>query len=192
MNETVTEELEAPETEVPLIEQEPGGPSYHTLLEVWSTVLANSDSWRDDRIIPQWVTKVVRNYVEVSIADCIKVHKLYYEIVDEMKEILRLEIAGDPECLTHLTPESDIAENLTHYKNILLLWQQAFMARELDWHPEIEDAGVILAALSEAHELFFGDRGLVQHLGHIGFADHFTEADREDVNTVLEEMKAGR
>jgi len=185
---TVTETIEPP---VDLPPEADGGepPSYHTLLEVWRAVLepARNGKMRTEKVSPQVATKLVSTYPQVRFADVPAINTMLFEIIDELGQILDDEISTDDQCLSWESAEDDAVNNSEHYKNLLTEWQRYMLLRELDWDSRDENAAVTLAALSEVHNMFFGDKGLTAHLESIKF--QFTEADSEALRTALEETR---
>lgn len=175
-------EMDEPET----VESPPDGPSYHTLLEVWREVLApgRTQEMRQQVIAPQWATRIVGTYTGVSFADCGDIHVLLLDLVEDLAQILDEQIASDSQALSRTEAELDATENAQHYKDLLREWQRYFLEQELAWRCTDRDAAIQLAALGEAHRLFFGQTGLTAHLDTIGF--EFTEADQQELGEALE------
>lgn len=166
-------------------------PEYHTILEIWREILKPTLTETGRRISPQWATKIVQSYPEISYFEVPLVRDKIHDKLTELLETLTEEIASDPECLTYTTPEDDSRENGVHYKNLLLVWQQMFLQWELDWSPSDQSAGAEIAALSEVHRMFFGNGnlpGLTAHLDNIRF--EYTEADQTLVAEALREQTA--
>ena len=190
--EVLTEQDEA---DIHRLYSEPDGipePSFHPVLKVWKEVLAVAERERATSISPQWASKIVGSYVGLSFADCLEVHERYFDKLIQLRDILYMEIDGDPDCLTYTTPEEDAAENSHHYKNVLTLWQMAVLQWELDWDCADPMAAGELAAISEVHKIFFGNAaqpGMTAYLDNIGF--QFTDADQQEMVEALEELKAG-
>ncbi len=169
---------------------EPEAPkaSYHTLLEVWRAVLAPArNGMQDQPISPQWATRMVQNYPQIAFHDTPGINTLFFHIVGELAQILDDEIATDDQCLKWSAAEEDVANNSGHYKELLISWQSHMLRRELEWDARDPDAPVMLAALSEVHNMFFGDKGLVGHLDSIKF--QYTEADQQVLTNVLAEVR---
>lgn len=183
----VTETIEIDENLPP----EPEAPEtpYHTLLEVWRAVLApaRDGEMRNEKVSPQWATKIVSTYQGLTYGDTPAVNALLYLIVDELGQILDDEIATGDDPLEWADAESDVQNNSQHYRNLLTSWQCHMLRRELEWDPRDADAAVMLAALSEVHNMFFGQTGLTAHLESIKF--QFTEEDQADLRTALEETR---
>lgn len=169
----------------------PEGSTYHTLLEVWRALLAPArEGMASEPVSPQWATKIVNTYPEITYRDTVRVNALLYQIVDELAGILDVEIATDDECLKHTSVEEDRTENSPHYMNLLRDWQIHLMLKELAWDPTDEEAAITLAALSEVHAMFLGQNGLVAHLDSIQF--QFTEDDQEALQQALVAVREGR
>jgi hypothetical protein len=161
---------------------------YHTILEVWREVLRPAQRERFKKITPQWANRICSAYREVVFADMPAFRDSYFDKVNELAEILDLEIAEDAECLNIFTPEEDVEHNGMHYLNVLITWQRAFLAWELDWECTEPDAAVDLAAISEVHRMFFDNTGLTSLLDNINF--ELTDTDRDILAAALQELKA--
>ena len=169
----------------------PEGTQYHTLLEVWRALLkpAREGGMRDDPITPQWATKIVSTYQQVTYQMTPEVHARLFELVDALAQILDAEIETDDECLKHTSAEEDRTENSQHYLNLLRDWQVYLLRMELAWNPVHDNAAIELAALSEVHNMFLGQNGLVGHLESIQF--QFTEDDQQALQEALIAVREG-
>jgi hypothetical protein len=165
-------------------------PSYHTVLEVWREVLSNGPDLAKEKVTPQWASKMVATYNEVSFADMEELQKRYFEKIGALAAVLAYEIGTDSDCLTHGDAATDALENAAHYKNVLRDWQLMFLQWELDWNTLDKGAGVELAAISEAHKMFFGPVGLTAYLDSINF--EFNEADQAELADALYELRDGQ
>jgi hypothetical protein len=164
-------------------------PEYHTLLEVWRAVLKPASmGMANEPITPQWATRIVQTYPQVTFRDTPAVNTMFFMVVNELAQILEEVIASDDQCLKWTAAEDDVAHNSEHYKTVLTDWQVHMLRRELEWSPTEPDAAVMLAALSEAHNMFFGEKGLIAHLESIKF--QFTEADQEELSNTLNGARA--
>lgn len=159
----------------------PDDTPYHSLLEVWRTVLepARSDEMRSDPISPQWATKMVTTYPEIRFSDVLAIHHGVFDMASDLGDLLDEEIATDDECLKVPSAEEDAIENGEHYRNILAAWQIYLLTKELHWTPNQVDAAIELAILSEVQQMFLGQTGLIAHLDSIGF--QFTEGDQAEL-----------
>ncbi len=198
MSNDFTEEILSPDDEAKVLEfkrkleDEPEIPTYHVLLKVWRDVLEPAAKEAEKPVTPQWANKMVATYAGLKFADCLALRDNYFGILGELAAILNWQISTDPGCLSYADRESDVENNAHHYKNIILNWQMMFLQYELEWDCTSEYAAVDLAALSEVHKTLFGgpDRqGFMGHLDAIGFTDHFTEADQQDLHDALTEMR---
>lgn len=164
-------------------------PNYHTLLKVWQSVLAPArGAMGQEKVTPQWATRIVSTYPQVSFSDTPGVNALFFLIVNELSTILDQIVESDDQCLSWQTAEDDVANNSQHYKDVLTEWQKHMLRRELEWDADDPDAAVMLAAMSEVHNMFFGEKGLVGHLDQIKF--EFTEADQAELQQALEDTRA--
>lgn len=165
------------------------GPSYHPLLQVWDEILKPAAKEAEGPVTPQWASRMIQSYSEVSFSDMGELHSRFYKKIEELHDILRFEISTDDEALNRTDLETDREENREHYLNLLLNWQKAVLQWELDWDFADPFAGVELAAISEVHKMFFSEQGLVAFLENIQF--EYDEGDAQMLTDALEEMKAG-
>lgn len=165
-------------------------PTFRPILFIWREVLRNAHREKDSKVGPSYASRIVQSYAGVGFGAVELVKDLFFEHVLQLLSILEAEIDGDEDCLTYTTPQEDREHNGHHYKNLLLVWQQAILSWELDWETTDPDAGARLAAISETHQMFFGQTGLTAHLDNIRL--EFTEADQQLLAEALEEMKASR
>lgn len=164
-------------------------PEYHTILEVWDKVLEPAKTDKLKKISPAWAQRICSAYQGMRFKDMDEYRNLYFDRIIDLHNIVKGEIASDPECLEWRTPETDVEHNSVHYKNILMNWQKQILQWELDWNNNAALAHVDIAAISEVHKMFFSETGLTAFLDNIKF--EYTEADQAQLVEVLEEMKAG-
>ena len=162
---------------------------YRSLLEIWRAVLepAVKGEMVNDPISPQWATKMVTTYPQITFKDTAHIHVGVFEKAAELAKILDDEIATDDECLNVMSAEEDREHNSQHYLNLLAGWQIRLLEHELDWNPEDDDAALALAIWSEVQQMFLGQTGLVAHLDRIGF--QFTEDDSTELQRKLNDAK---
>jgi hypothetical protein len=182
--------VESVEYDEPTVESgEKPEPEHRTLLEVWREVLrpARDGTMRSIPVTPQWATRIVASYEGIGYADTVEVNQRLLDMVEELGVILDEVIEADDDCLAHTTAEADATENAENYRTLLLRWQGLFLTREVEWNALWPDAAVALAAMSEAHKMFFGEVGLVAHLDSIKFP--FTESDQQKMHQELEAVR---
>lgn len=164
-------------------------PEYHTLLEVWTRVLEPSLEAASEAVTSGYAGRIVNSYPGIGFADMNDFRDLYFAKLEEMKNALAYEIATDEECLNHTSRETDVEFNSLHYRNLLLSWNTIVLAWEMAWDTTSNDAAIELGTTSEIYKMFFGEQGITQHLGAIGF--EFTEDDQQELTDALEEFKVG-
>jgi hypothetical protein len=162
-------------------------PSFHPLLQIWTTVLTPAGGESKEMPTAAWCNRIISGYQQITFADMIAFRDKYFTKVEELAEILRLEVASDPEAFSYTTPEEDVENNTAHYKNVLLNWQLQVQQWELDWECTDADAAIELAAISEVHKMFFGPTGIVAFLDNIKF--EFTEADQQMLSEALQAQR---
>lgn len=134
----------------------------HTVLEVWRELLSNIDKARSERVDPHTANRIVTNWPKLSYADIPAYWSAYYDRLEEIHKILLAEIERDPAALQRV--DNDAEENLEHYLNLLLLWQEAVLLWQREWDVTSPDAALTLAAMADAQTFVLGDKGLVAHL----------------------------
>ena len=162
-------------------------PSFHPILEVWAKVLEPAAAEAVKPVTPQWASRMVSEYRELTYRDTLQLRDYYFGKIDALYQLLLDEIASDSDCLSYSTPEEDVAENSHHYKNLLMTWQMLMVQWEIEWDPATDDAAIELAAISEVHKMFFGATGLTAFLDNIKF--EFTEADQAQLAEALNDVK---
>lgn len=162
-------------------------PEYHTILEVWREVLRPAAGEATTKPSPQWCNRMVQSYAGVRYQDMLDFRDLYFGRLIHLADLLNEEIATDDDCLTYSKPEDDVLENAGHYKNLLLVWQQAILQWELDWDCQNPNAAAELGVISEVHKVFFGPEGLTNFLDNVGF--QFSEADQQELADGLNELR---
>ena len=160
---------------------------YHTILELWKSVIGPASREANTRITPQWATRIVNVYPGVTHADMVRFRDLFYERVTELANILDIEIEQDDESLKRTSAEEDAEENRGHYINVITMWQKAALLWELDWDCTSPDAAVGVAVMSEIHKMFFEQNGLIALLDQINL--EFTDSDRDGLTSELEELR---
>lgn len=165
-------------------------PSYHPILQIWRELLQHADAELLKAPTPQWSTRMLARYPGLEYADMIAVRDRYFGLIIDLRKVLDAVISTDADCLTYGSPEEDVEENSALYFQVLLDWQKTFLLEELEWNCTDPDAAARVAALSEVHEMFFGQTGLTQYLDNIRF--EFTEADQAVLAEELNELRAGR
>lgn len=157
-------------------------PTERCLLTIWSSVLGEPvDAELEAGITIGVAAKVVASWPFLSFADTEQYHKVYHSIIQDLATVVDLAIIGNPDA-TVWVGEDDGRENHDIYKNILVEWYLALDAREKEWKPTDENAGVLVAAIADARAYFFSSMGLAGHLDVIGFKmtnEEFLEAIQE-------------
>lgn len=194
-DDNVTEIFEAPEAEVPALEgdltvqdilDEKTKAAYHSILELWREVIKPAREMLGSRVTPQWATRMVQGYPEITYGDCPALADLYYSRIMVLHDILLLEIESDAECLNVTNATDDVQENGHHYVNLLIEWQKQFLQWELEWDTASPSAAIEVAALSEVHKMFFDQQGITGLLDQINF--EFTDDDRQILSDALQEL----
>lgn len=160
---------------------------YHTILEIWRSVLIPANKEMNAPITPQWANRIVTTYQEIRFQDMQSFKTAYFSKVLDLADILDEEIATDTECLNLTSAEEDREANAFHYLNVLIQWQKQFLLWELEWSPDLPTAAVEIAAMSEVHKMFFGEQGLLGLLDQIKF--EFTDEHKGLLVTILEETR---
>ena len=169
-----------------ILDESPEAP-YHTILQVWTSILSASDNVRKERITPQWANRVIGSHAQIHFDDMPHYRDLYYDKIDQLKDVLQAEIDSDEECLKQPTAEEDVQNNSFHYLNVIINWQKVILSWELEWDCTHIDAPLELATIIEVHKMFFDQTGLTSLLDEIKF--EFTDEQRELLTAELEVMK---
>lgn len=181
---TVQDILDTPEGDIPS-EVVAEGP-YHTILEVWSTIVGAAPSEAEKRITPQWATRMAAKHTGITVQDAGLLQDYYFGYILDLAKILQFEIEQDDECLNMASAQEDVEHNSLHYKNILITWQKQFLQWEIEWTYSDADAAIQVAALSEVHSMFFSPEGVTGLLDQINF--EFTDTDRDLLQQELQEI----
>jgi hypothetical protein len=170
-------------------EPEPERVLFRPILFIWREVLKPAADEQKMRPTPQWATRIISSYRDVGYGDMYAFRDLYYARIKELADLLSEVIESDEDCLTYTTPEEDVEHNSGHYKDLLVAWQLAILQWELDWDCLHADAAVDLAAIAEAHKMFFDQNGLTQYLENIPF--DFTDQDKMALAEALTSLRDG-
>lgn len=189
MTDILDSHIENPDEDVAVITDAPI-PSYNSLLKVFAAVLGGAEEERKSSISPAYAQRITGRYSEIKFADLPRFHDAYFDKIEELHQILLFELSAAGETAEVEDAEEDLAMNSDHYKNLLLQWQLAFQLWELEWSPTSEDAAVDLAATGEAFNMFFGQTGLTQFFGEIGF--ELTEDDQQLMADTILEAREGK
>lgn len=160
---------------------------FNPILKIWREVLRPAAEERYSKVSPQWANRIVSQYPQMRYTDMELYRDRYFGHLVDLAEILNIEIASDPDCLTYTDMKDDAEHNAVHYMNLLLLWQMAVLQWEMDWECTAPDSAIEIAAISEVHKMFFGPTGMTQFLDNIGF--EFTDDDSTLLMWTLEEFK---
>jgi len=158
----------------------------HTLLEVWREILSNIDEARKEKITPTEAVRIVTAWRHLSVQDVAVYQPLYYDRLDEMRQVLLVEIESDPAALKNT--ENDAEDNHHHYLNLLLQWQLLAQSWGADWDVSSPTSHIDLAAFAEAQNFVLGERGLIGQLEAIGF--DFTDEESTALAAELEVARA--
>lgn len=156
---------------------------YHTILEVWRTILVSADRPDNRHVTPRWASEIVSNYLGVGFPDMPRYVDYYFSLTNRMLEVLDGIIAADEDCLKPDNREDDLAHNRDRYLEVLREWQLLLLTEELEWDVAHPDAPLQLAALAEVQKMFFGQTGVVGYLEAIKL--EVTEEDQEALATTL-------
>lgn len=171
-------------------EGDDGAPAFHTILEVWREVLTPGEAIKNEKITPQWATRMVSKYAGLTFQDMPDFRDRYFAKVEELLQRVVDVIDADPECVNLTTPEEDAEINSRHYVDLLTEWQILVLGWEMDWDCTDPAASAELAAISETHTMFFGSMGLTSLLDNIPF--QYTDMHKDALALALQSYKEGR
>ena len=160
--------------------QDDGGMTM-ALLAVWSEVLGNIEAEREQPIPVVVASKVVASWPFLTFQETAQYHKMYHDILIDMRDILRKAIKDNPGCTDYIGDE-DAAENHTIYRDVLVSWHLYLDQLESDWRAGDPLSHIKVATISDARAFFFAQTGLAGHLDVIGFTlanDEFLDAVTE-------------
>lgn len=160
---------------------------YHSVLQVWQTVLESADRPDNRHMTPKWAMAIISQYVGIGFADLPDYVETYFDLLSEMTVVVNDVILLDDDCFKVTNATEDVEANRSNFLAILRDWQLLLLTRELEWDPTDPFAAVQIAALSEIQKLFFGQTGLTGHLEAIKL--EVTEEDQIELATVLEERR---
>ena len=156
-----------------------GEVKYNPVLRIWKEILSPENIAHGSRVSIPWSNAILSKYHGMTFALMPAFVDRYHQIMSDMADALRVEIASDPDCLNWFSLEEDVEENRHHYIQMLHHWQKNLLVWETIWDATHPDAAAHVAALGEAGLFFFGETGLAAHLSQIGL--EFDEADQQDL-----------
>lgn len=194
MTDEITETIEGPdEAEIlafPDRAKQEEEPSYHSILQVWDTILDGAAEFaKNARISPQWANQMVMTYNGLTYADARRLHELYFGRTETLRQILLEAIKANEGCFKVFTAEEDRETNSAVYKQLLVDWQLQITRWEIAWDCESPTAAIEVACFGEMHKAFFGQTGLTQYLDNIQL--EYTEDDQASLAEQLAALKAG-
>lgn len=142
---------------------------WRPILAVWRAALEPAQDEAKKKVTPQWASRIIASSIGVSFADMNDYRDYYFGLLAELEAILIDEIKSDDECLKIETVAEDVEVNSKHYANLIFEWQKCFITWEHEWDTADELAAVKLAAIGEAHKMFFGPTGMTAQLDNIQF-----------------------
>lgn len=191
--ETELELTEQDEKDLATLLSDAGEAKYNPVLRIWKEILSPENIAHGSRVSIPWSNAILSKYHGMTFALMPAFVDRYHQIMSEMADALRVEIATDPDCLNWFSLEEDVEENRAHYIQMLHHWQKCLLVWEVIWDCGHPDAAAHVAALGEAGLFFFGETGLAAHLSQIGL--EFDEADQQDLADELreyeEQLRAG-
>jgi hypothetical protein len=164
---------EQDEKDLATLLKDAGEVKYNPVLRIWSEILSPENLTHGSRVTIPWSNAILSKYHSMTFALMPAFVDRFHQIMTDMADALRAEIASDPDCLKWHSVEEDVQENRAHYIQLLHHWDCT--------HPE---AAAHVAALGEAGGFFFGETGLAAHLSQIGL--EFDDADQADLAAELQ------
>lgn len=174
----MTDTIEAPEVKTP---------TKRTLLESWSKLLESIDTERKGRVTPQVANRTLSAWPKLDYSDLDAYYQRYYDISDEMRQVVEHEVATHPEALKNI--EDDGEDNEEIYLNIMFGWQQVIILHEHNWDTNAPDAAIELAAIADVQTFYLGQTGMVAHLGDPNLGFSFSDEDSDALRLALQEWK---
>lgn len=184
---------EQDEKDLATLLKEAGEVKYNPVLRIWSEILSPENLASGSRVTVAWSNAILSKYHGMTFGLMPAFVDRFHQIMTDMADALRAEIASDSDCLKWHSLEEDREENRAHYIQLLHDWQKTLLVWEHTWDSQHPDAAAHVAALGEAGNFFFGETGLAAHLSQIGL--EFDDADQQDLADELreyeEQLRAG-
>lgn len=182
----MSETIESPEAEVVSITDAPEA-SYNSMLKVFEAIFNGIDTERDERITPVWANRMISLYPQMTFKDLPAFHERYFNKLEELRNILRMEIEAAGDDIEVDSSEEDIENNSARFLNLLLQWQVTLQQWDLDWRVDSEDAVVEMAAASECFKFLFGQTGITQFFSDIEFT--LSDEDQKMIGDAILEAR---
>ena len=151
----------------------------HTVLEVWSNILANVEAVEKEHLPMQVASRLVNTYPGLVFQRLPEYVTMYSNCLREARDILTAVIESEPEALKRV--EADGVDNHHLYLQMLVSWQQLQQEWENGWDCTAEDSAYSFAAIADAATFLLGNNGLISHLDSNKF-----ETSEEDMASVHE------
>jgi hypothetical protein len=175
---------EQDEKDLATLLKDAGEVKYNPVLRIWSEILSPENLTHGSRVTIPWSNAILSKYHSMTFALMPAFVDRFHQIMTDMADALRAEIASDPDCLKWHSVEEDVQENRAHYIQLLHHWQKTLLVWETIWDCTHPEAAAHVAALGEAGGFFFGETGLAAHLSQIGL--EFDDADQADLAAELQ------
>ena len=165
----------------------------HTVLEIWENLLSNIEEARKERVTPVVANRIITNYPKLEFSDIPAYWNEYYDLMTEMRTILRTVIASKEDCFKHI--EDDATENRELYLELLFQWSDQIARWEETWDCMDPKAALKLAAIADVAAVFMGQTGITEALSQpqVGFSfdDDARVALAKRLEEAAEERKDG-
>lgn len=158
--------------------------TWRPILAIWRAALEPAQGEAKKKVTPQWASRLIAQNIGLTFADMNDYREYYFGLLAELEALLLDEIKSDDECLNVETVAEDNEHNSKHYANLIFEWQKCFLTWEHEWDTMDPLAAVKLAAIGEAHKMFFGPTGMTAQLDNIQF--RFDEDLAEGMQKELE------
>lgn len=156
--ESAGQEVSAPQVEAP----------YHAILKVWWHMTDPEHQSRHLPPTPDWCAVLIARWPFLKFSDAGVVQRVYFELLDEVRNILEQVHADNAEAF-EVTDREEDHENKDLYIHLLIEWQKALFAFQSTWRYDDPEAAPKMAALGEVQDTVLGSKGLTSFLGVAGF-----------------------
>lgn len=135
----------------------------HSLLRIWSEVLSNIETVRDQPIPIGVAGHVVAAWPKLSFQDTERYHSYYHQWLLDCRSFLEKKIEEHPEAVERME-DTDAKENAGLYFELIVEWNVFLDSLEMQWRAEHPESHIQYAALVDVRRMLFSRDGFAGHL----------------------------
>ena len=144
-------------------------PLDRTVLEIWKSILDNTEAQAQTRIEPGFASYVLKSWPTlVTIKTLPSYYALFHTILIQYRDVLDEQLRLHPDALSWTAPvgdpESDAIKNREIYSELLFQWNLVTAIVERAWDVTAPDSAERLAAMADAQAYITGGTGIMQAL----------------------------